>query len=218
MSQQVTTLDYHWAKTLYERHPVLAAFRKRVDGCSTMVSCLHEAFEQRRQSRYLEPDQINRITDFLVATDQLDPSARLSRDYLDKWTKDGMLRRFYDDLLHDEPFYELTPDAVLLLRWLQELDQHEFVRYNISWDGAPRTFRLVVIDEAFGRGSKESTRYGLELFGRMNLQLLIVTPGEKVNVIQRYVQHVHYIAKGTDEMSKVRKEARELHKTALSDD
>ncbi|WP_170069433.1 ATP-binding protein [Spirosoma pollinicola] len=58
-------------------------------------------------------------------------------------------------------------------------------QYNITWEGAPRTFRLVVIDEAFGRGSKESTRYGLELFGRMNLQLLIVTPGEKVNIIQQ---------------------------------
>lgn len=98
-------------------------------------------------------------------------------------------------------------------------------QYNISWDGAPRTFRLVVIDEAFGRGSKESTRYGLELFGRMNLQLLIVTPGEKVNVIQRYVQHVHYVAKGTDETSKIRnlsikayREARELHKTTLTND
>ncbi|GAB3986340.1 DUF3375 domain-containing protein [Spirosoma daeguense] len=127
MAQKAQSLDYHWAKTLYERHPVLAAFRKRVDGFSTMVSCLHEAFEQRRQSRYLEPDLINRITDFFMAIDQLDTNARTAREYLDEWTKDGMLRRFYDDLLHDEPFYELTPDAVLLLRWLQELDQHEFV-------------------------------------------------------------------------------------------
>lgn len=62
----------------------------------------------------------------------------------------------------------------------------------------------MVIDEAFGRGSKESTRYGLELFGRMNLQLLIVTPGEKIGTIERYVQHVHYVAKGADETSKIR--------------
>ena len=39
-----------------------------------------------------------------------------------------------------------------------------------------RSFRFVVIDEAFGRGSDESTRYGLELFKKLNLQLLIVTP------------------------------------------
>lgn len=127
MSQKASSLDYQWTKNLYERHPVLAAFRKRVDGFSVMVSCLHEAFEQRRQSRYVEPDLINRVTDFLLAIDQLDNNVRTPREYVDEWTKDGMLRRFYDDLLHDEPFYELTPDAVLLLRWLQDLDQHEFV-------------------------------------------------------------------------------------------
>jgi hypothetical protein len=33
-----------------------------------------------------------------------------------------------------------------------------------------------VIDEAFGRGSDESTKFALELFGRLGLQLLIVTP------------------------------------------
>jgi uncharacterized protein YPO0396 len=39
-----------------------------------------------------------------------------------------------------------------------------------------RTFRFVVIDEAFGRGSDESTRFALALFQRLGLQLLIVTP------------------------------------------
>ena len=45
-----------------------------------------------------------------------------------------------------------------------------------------RSFRFVVIDEAFGRGSDESARYGLELFQRMKLQLLIVTPLQKIHV------------------------------------
>jgi hypothetical protein len=39
--------------------------------------------------------------------------------------------------------------------------------------GKGRSFRFVVIDEAFGRGSDESARYGLELFQRMKLQLLM---------------------------------------------
>ncbi|NJC27013.1 ATP-binding protein [Neolewinella antarctica] len=56
-----------------------------------------------------------------------------------------------------------------------------------------RSFRFVVIDEAFGRGSDDSTRYGLELFKRLNLQLLIVTPLQKINVIEDYVAHVHFV-------------------------
>ena len=56
-----------------------------------------------------------------------------------------------------------------------------------------RTFRFVVIDEAFGRGSDESTRYGLELFKRLNIQLLIVTPLQKINIIEDYISGVHFV-------------------------
>ncbi len=56
-----------------------------------------------------------------------------------------------------------------------------------------RSFRFVVIDEAFGRGSDESARYGLELFKRMNLQLLIVTPLQKIHIIEPYVVSLGFV-------------------------
>jgi uncharacterized protein YPO0396 len=56
-----------------------------------------------------------------------------------------------------------------------------------------RTFRFVVIDEAFGRGSDESTRYALDLFTRLGLQLLIVTPLQKIHVIDPYVRAVGFV-------------------------
>jgi uncharacterized protein YPO0396 len=56
-----------------------------------------------------------------------------------------------------------------------------------------RTFRFVVIDEAFGRGSETSARFALELFGRLGLQLLIVTPLQKIHVIEPYVAAVGYV-------------------------
>jgi uncharacterized protein YPO0396 len=57
----------------------------------------------------------------------------------------------------------------------------------------PRSFRCVVIDEAFGRGSDESARYGLELFQNLRLQLLIVTPLQKIHVIEPYVAAVGFV-------------------------
>jgi len=51
----------------------------------------------------------------------------------------------------------------------------------------------VLIDEAFGRGSDESTRYGLELFKRLSLQLLIVTPLQKIHVIEPFVAAVGFV-------------------------
>jgi uncharacterized protein YPO0396 len=67
-------------------------------------------------------------------------------------------------------------------------------QFKLEW-GAVRSkaFRFVVIDEAFGRGSDESTRYALELFRRLGLQLLIVTPLQKIHVIEPYVSGVGYV-------------------------
>ena len=56
-----------------------------------------------------------------------------------------------------------------------------------------RSFRFVVIDEAFGRGSDESAQYGLRLFEQLNLQLLIVTPLQKIHIIEPFVANVGFV-------------------------
>jgi uncharacterized protein YPO0396 len=67
-------------------------------------------------------------------------------------------------------------------------------QFKLEW-GARRskTFRFAVIDEAFGRGSDQSTRFALQLFRRLGLQLLIVTPLQKVHVIEPYVAAVGFV-------------------------
>jgi uncharacterized protein YPO0396 len=67
-----------------------------------------------------------------------------------------------------------------------------------------RTFRFVVIDEAFGRGSDESARYGLELFRQMDLQLLIVTPLQKIHIIEPYVANVGFVHNEEGRLSTLR--------------
>jgi uncharacterized protein YPO0396 len=64
-------------------------------------------------------------------------------------------------------------------------------QFGLEWGAIrSRTFRFVAIDEAFGRGSDESTRYSLELFKKLNLQLLIITPLQKIHIIEPYVSAV----------------------------
>lgn len=67
-------------------------------------------------------------------------------------------------------------------------------QFGLEW-GAQRSrdFRFAVIDEAFGRGSDVSTRYALDLFARLGLQLLIVTPLQKVHVIEPYVEAIGFV-------------------------
>jgi uncharacterized protein YPO0396 len=67
-------------------------------------------------------------------------------------------------------------------------------QFGLEWGRVrSRSFRFVVIDEAFGRGSDESTQYGLRLFDKLNLQLLIVTPLQKIHIIEPHVSCVGFV-------------------------
>ena len=67
-----------------------------------------------------------------------------------------------------------------------------------------RSFRFVVIDEAFGRGSDESAQYGLRLFSQLNLQLLIVTPLQKIHIIEPFVNNVGFVHSADGRVSMLR--------------
>ncbi|UWG97975.1 hypothetical protein LPY66_03975 [Dehalobacter sp. DCM] len=60
-------------------------------------------------------------------------------------------------------------------------------------DSRPQSFRFVVIDEAFLKSSDESARFGLELFRKLDLQLLIVTPLLKIPTIAQFIAHVGFV-------------------------
>ncbi|MBK6905842.1 MAG: ATP-dependent exonuclease SbcCD, C subunit-like protein [Rhodocyclaceae bacterium] len=67
-------------------------------------------------------------------------------------------------------------------------------QFGLEWGAVrSRSFRFVVIDEAFGRGSDESAQYGLRLFQKLNLQLLIVTPLQKIHIIEPFVASVGFV-------------------------
>ncbi|WP_028582797.1 ATP-binding protein [Desulfogranum japonicum] len=67
-------------------------------------------------------------------------------------------------------------------------------QFGLEWGAVrSRSFRFVAIDEAFGRGSDESAQYGLQLFAQLNLQLLIVTPLQKIHIIEPYVASVGFV-------------------------
>ncbi|MBD3316232.1 MAG: ATP-dependent exonuclease SbcCD, C subunit-like protein, partial [Chitinivibrionales bacterium] len=78
-------------------------------------------------------------------------------------------------------------------------------QFGLEWGAVrSRSFRFVIIDEAFGRGSDESARFGLELFNRLNLQLLIVTPLQKIHIIEPYVASVGFVHCGDGREAQLR--------------
>jgi uncharacterized protein YPO0396 len=78
-------------------------------------------------------------------------------------------------------------------------------QFGLEWGAVrSRSFRFVVIDEAFGRGSDESAQYGLKLFAQLNLQLLIVTPLQKIHIIEPHVASVGFVHNENGSDSKLR--------------
>ena len=78
-------------------------------------------------------------------------------------------------------------------------------QFGLAWgETRSRSFRFVVIDEAFGRGSDESAQYGLKLFEQLNLQLLIVTPLQKIHIIEPFVASVGFVHNEEGRASKLR--------------
>lgn len=78
-------------------------------------------------------------------------------------------------------------------------------QFGLEWGAVrSRSFRFVVIDEAFGRGSDESAQYGLRLFAQLNLQLLIVTPLQKIHIIEPFVASVGFVLNEEGRASKLR--------------
>ncbi|MBP8305877.1 MAG: ATP-dependent exonuclease SbcCD, C subunit-like protein [Burkholderiaceae bacterium] len=78
-------------------------------------------------------------------------------------------------------------------------------QFGLEWgEVRSRSFRFVVIDEAFGRGSDESAQYGLTLFQQLNLQLLIVTPLQKIHIIEPFVASVGFVHNDGGRASRLR--------------
>ena len=59
-------------------------------------------------------------------------------------------------------------------------------------DNQLKSFRFVVVDEAFSKVDPENALFAMELFKQLNLQLMVVTPLDKINVVEKFIHSVHY--------------------------
>ena len=103
----------------------------------------------------------------------------------EKYLGDGSLKEYYSDSSgksggqKEKLAYTVLASSIAFAYGLEE--------------NSSKSFRFVMIDEAFGKGSDDSTRYGLELFKRLNLQLLVITPIQKINIIEPYISSIHFV-------------------------
>jgi uncharacterized protein YPO0396 len=65
---------------------------------------------------------------------------------------------------------------------------HQFDVFD--FDNETKSFRFVIVDEAFSKSDDENSRYAMNLFAKMDLQLMVVTPMDKVNLVEPFIENV----------------------------
>jgi len=65
---------------------------------------------------------------------------------------------------------------------------HQFDVFNLS--NKSKAFRFVIVDEAFSKSDDSNSKYAMNLFQAMDLQLMVVTPMDKVNLVEPFIESI----------------------------
>ncbi len=176
-------------------------FKSQMRGCLENSLADAEIYTEERFNRVkqiLDRFQSGGQTDINWTTKVTDVRNWFEFSASERWFADDTEKEFYSDSSgksggqKEKLAYTILASALVY-------------QFGLEWSRTKsRSFRFVVLDEAFSRGSDESTRYGLELFKKLNLQLLIVTPLQKVNIIENYIKAVHLVSNENGDNSVVR--------------
>ncbi len=87
----------------------------------------------------------------------------------------------------------------------------------VTAESDAKTFRLVVIDEAFARTDEANSQRALELFKKLDLQLIIVSPFDaKSRIVENYVDSFHLAVNPDGNNSRLCRASRAEYESALA--
>jgi uncharacterized protein YPO0396 len=211
INQSLVDVDYNPGRYIkleaeHTPHQEVRDFRADLRACTDDAVSAGEADDQYSEQKFL---QVRRIIErFRGREGQTEADRKWTRYVTDvrNWFLFSASERYRED----DTEYEHYADSAGKSGGQKEKLAYTILaaslayQFKLEWGAArSRTFRFAVIDEAFGRGSDESTRFALELFGKLGLQLLIVTPLQKIHVIEPYVSAVGFVDNPTSRASRL---------------
>jgi hypothetical protein len=93
-----------------------------------ILGFLHQVFIQGNRDSIFDADIMSKLSDYLYTIQSAYDDARYPgtpKQYLDAWTADGYLRKYFSGL--DDQLYEPTPVVSKVFEWIQSLTQRQFV-------------------------------------------------------------------------------------------
>ena len=95
-------------------------------------------------------------------------------------------------------------------------------QFGITKEGHnARSMRFIAVDESFSNQDEEKATYLMELCRQLHLQLLVVTPSDKIQVVENFIAHVHLVQRRTSGESvlfNMTKKELQQHREALTGD
>lgn len=75
-------------------------------------------------------------------------------------------------------------------------------QFGITREGKnSRSLRFIAVDESFSNQDEDKATYLMDLCRQLHLQLLVVTPSDKIQIVQDYIAHVHLVQRVNDRHS-----------------
>ncbi len=67
-------------------------------------------------------------------------------------------------------------------------------QFGITREGKnSKSLRFIAVDESFSNQDEDKATYLMELCKQLHLQLLVVTPSDKIQIVQDFIAHVHLV-------------------------
>jgi len=120
-------MDHENIKYLKEYNPTIKLLR--LDNAPLIISFLFQEFKKNNKIVISNTELKTSLSDYLYNLNYIygeNTYPGSAQNYLDKWSNDGFLRKYYTSN-NDEPAFELTPATEKALEWIKDLDKKEFV-------------------------------------------------------------------------------------------
>jgi len=120
-------MDHDYIQYLRDHNPTIRALK--ADNTPLIISFLFLQFKKNSRVTIPAPELTTNLADYLYSLRERrgeDWYPGPAPGYLNSWTNDGFLRKFYSPE-GDEPLFELTPAMEKALDWIRDLEKKEFV-------------------------------------------------------------------------------------------
>lgn len=95
-------------------------------------------------------------------------------------------------------------------------------QFGITREGLhSKSLRFIAVDESFSNQDEEKATYLMELCKQLHLQLLVVTPSDKIQIVENFIAHVHFVQRENNRhsilLNMTKKELKEKRELLIND-